>query len=1140
MKNSWMKKALVSVILFAIAITSVPYGLIAEAAAKDTTEAVSVVLNGVVTDEDNRLPGGTYTLEADTTFSGNGDLWTFEKKTVIDLNGHTLTLDGVTLSIETGELSITDSIGNGQIYSENSQLFHITYKRSRTLSFENVLLVYGGTDTTMLPVWAECQIFLFDSSIQTTSEYAVYAGGDLWLWGATFSGFTNAEVILGIDGELCYFEGYETCQNPIQVSLKGVDLSEACSKSLIVPSENGNVPRSITDIVTFTELPENCQIRYLNGEYDAISLPLIELSGSYDLGDNMFPGISLDETGSYQMGNAYYKLTGNVSFSSEAVDGGEFLNIFLADGKEVILDLNGYTINIDTMTIRAESGNFTLIDTVGGGILNGGFYFDGRGGSFQMDSGTYNIIENPRVKPMRNIPFLLFGYSRFTITGGSINCYYSTAEMIEGMTPIIDINGGEINFYPKKNNSGHVDMFQVGSYKRDAVSVTGGTIRMQGTGVMNMFNLLEGNLDISGGNFILKYEGSNESCFEKSALVNSEFSMNVNVSGGSFTTNTTHCFVNSSYKSDTPLMHFSGCPAFHVAKYDYSSKLHWGRKDSVLNSIEIKTDFNIGRKLNYYAEKTPTEETPIIFVRNWTQNRGEEDPSDVMNIYLPEDKVCTPVVSDGNVTSGTIFDAPEPEPEYVDGLRVYELSGNYSLPNLEVPNTTAQDTADKYNWADGYYRLTGNTEISTSVPDSKATIKRLYANQNVVIDLNGHALTFDAIQFQASKGCSFTIIDSSKGGSLTGELYFYGNGNYYFYGGTINGTQPIVRTISTWMFNLSGGEMVVDGAVINGYHDCETIMIQMASTTFRMKSGEINYIPTGEIREHTLDMIFSYNSDIHVSGGTMNVEASEPGYLMSVSASTVSISGGSLRSKCTGVESKKRRSRIITTEVIHKADITISGGNFVTTGDACVDVPYELGSELTLGGHIEMNSAKYDLSFLNVSIPPVYIQSDFEMGRKLTCYSSKAIPSEEQEIVFVKDWVKNKGAEDPKEYFRVYLPDNQSLDPYVLDNNAVCGGASGEPEVIDGLEVKNLQGTYNLTNLEVPNTTRKEEGKDSYYWNDGYYRLVGDTTFTAELINSSNALSSVYINENVIIDLNGYTLTVDPIRFQTTADCNFT
>nr|MCR4674903.1 leucine-rich repeat protein [Lachnospiraceae bacterium] len=532
----------------------------------------------------------------------------------------------------------------------------------------------------------------------------------------------------------------------------------------------------------------------------------------------------------------------------------------------------------------------------------------------------------------------------------------------------------------------------------------------------------------------------------------------------------------------------------------------------------------------------PTEETVVPFVSNWTKNLGDKNPSDVFEVYVKGGNIEEPYVLDGSAVCGGLTE----EPEYIDGLQVYELDGAYNLSKLEVPNTQAQDKVDKFNWNDGYYRLTGDTVITTT-PDSKTDITRVYANENVVIDLNGHALTFDAIQYQTSKGSSFTITDSKKGGRVTGEIYFWGSGNYYLNGGTINATKSVVKSYGTWMFNMSGGEIVVDGAVINCYHDCESIMMQLFGGMFRMESGEVNYIPAGEVCNHNLEIIFAYSSKIRINGGTMKMEAPEPGCVMSVSGSDVQITGGTFISKYTGTDSNKiKGNRIITTEVIHKAKIAISGGKFITDGDACIDVPYETGSELALDGKVEMTSAKYDLNFYNETVPPVYMESDFDLGRKLKCYTTKAIPTEDNGIVFVKDWVEYRGEEEPKDYLSVYLPDGTTCSPYVLNGDAVCGGVTEEAEVIDGLEVRELQGTYNLSNLEVPNTSRKEEGKDEYYWADGYYRLAGDTTFSTSLINSDSSRSDVYINENVVIDLNGHTLTVDPICFNTVNTSIFT
>nr|MCR5546333.1 leucine-rich repeat domain-containing protein [Lachnospiraceae bacterium] len=553
---------------------------------------------------------------------------------------------------------------------------------------------------------------------------------------------------------------------------------------------------------------------------------------------------------------------------------------------------------------------------------------------------------------------------------------------------------------------------------------------------------------------------------------------------------------------------------------------HWGRKDSVLNSIEIKTDFNIGRKLNYYAEKTPTEETPIIFVRNWTENRGEEDPSDVMNIYLPEDKVCTPVVSDGNVTSGTVLDAPEPEPEYVDGLRVYELSGSYSLPNLEVPNTTAQDTADKYYWNDGYYRLVGDTTFTAELINSSNALSSVYINENVIIDLNGYTLTVDPIRFQTTADCNFTILDSGENGQLNGPAFMWGAGNFNLFGGTLNLTDNNRDYGQDWVFNLLGGNLYLDGAVVNCYHDSDSIMIQAMNSIIEIKSGEINCLPNVIHTFHQY-LLFAMNSTVDVTGGTLRLESDGQGYLMDVYDSTVEISGGSF--VATSKDTKETRvadTRVISGSLSNRSSIEITGGRFETNGDGCIEVPCGKKDTLTLGGNIEMVSANYDVYYGNTTVNPLNISSDFNLGRIMKVYTKKTIPSENNTMIFVKDWTKNKGEINPKDVFVICLPDGTTREPYVLEGKAVCGGVYENETVLNDTGEHIWNGSYDLATGEVASGMAISDSSLDVSVDRGTYKLESDVT----LLDSSRDMGIISVTKTVEIDLQGHTLQGENIQ----------
>ncbi len=1126
MKKGFLKRVTATVFAVALLVTSLPYTFVSYAYNPED----GTVLSGTITDEDNLLPGQTYKLGEDTVFSGDGVTWKFDKTTSIDLYGHELTLDGVTLSMEKGGLSITDSIGGGSISSDAAEMFHIEYKRGMFLSLENISLNYTGEDESVIPIYGESPIYLGDVTLHTETDYAIYADEALFMSGTSIWGPLTADVIFGPSGYLSYEKGYCTFPKKVRISLENLDFTEATTIPVIDTMGGGEVEEKIMKKLVFVDVPEDCVLMYRGGFYCAVHADMLELSGAYDLASLDFPNVSLDGEGKYQMESSYYKLTGDVSLTTPALDGQDSTQVFLGENKEVFIDLNGYTMDVNGMELRMNASGFTMMDSQGGGALNGGLSFYCTGADLNFESGVFNIAKEQRTCMCRGIPFLLFGESSVTVSDAVINSYYDSHEIFEGMTVNFSMTGGEINFYPTDAMDYRRDLFQMGSPAKGAINISGGTIRVEGRGVINMFNLLNGKMQVSGGTFIVKNTDldSVPSRSQTSCIINNGFNMPVAISGGVFETNTDQCFIENSYSNVKPNYTFSGRPEFTSAKYDLRFKPQKFSKQMGEMSIELKGNFNIGRKMKLYTDHVPTEEDVVTFVSNWTTNRGEEDPAEVMEIYLPDGQTCTPVVVDGNVVSGGVIAAPEPEPEYVDGLEVIELSGTYALNALELPNTEIiPDKTDQYYWGDGYYRLTGDVTVTNVLASTSMKMAIVQANHDIVIDLNGHKLNMAPIRFSTTGVDSVTVVDSSTGGQMNGMVCFWGNGDYEFDGGTINMTGNAGDMNQAWAFNLSGGDLTVDGAVINCYHDSDTIMIQyIGNGTIAMKSGELNYIPTTTIPTFHDYLILAWGGKVEVSGGTMRAEASSKTVLIStLDNCDVSITGGKMISKCNGTNANY----IADTRVIEldsmgtKVKTQISGGEMETNGDACVAAPYDSTVKLVFDGNVSMSSRAYDV-FYSGNVVPMTIKGNFNLGRNMKVYTKKVIPSETNPVVFAADWAKLQGAKDPKDVFTVYLPDQTTRDPYVSEGVALCGGLPEDADTLHDTGNHTWSGAFDLTS-SLPSGVSETDQANKKEVARGTYTLTADV----DLNNSSESTIELYINKDVEIDLCGHELSGDNI-----------
>lgn len=173
------KRVLSSILAIAMLLSLLPTTVFAAGTDKATVDGTPVQGIGVALQKAEN--GSTITLLGNVSWKGSA-LNVFEQaknsdSLTIDLNGHKLTVDR-NIVVQTGDLTITDSVGGGSINSTASQMFNL--KSEGSLTINSGTFVGGSKTTTFVGGSAKANTtitggtFFKDVSLYVNAEDAPY------------------------------------------------------------------------------------------------------------------------------------------------------------------------------------------------------------------------------------------------------------------------------------------------------------------------------------------------------------------------------------------------------------------------------------------------------------------------------------------------------------------------------------------------------------------------------------------------------------------------------------------------------------------------------------------------------------------------------------------------------------------------------------------------------------------------------------------------------------------------------------------------------------------------------------------------------------------------------------------------------
>ena len=452
---------------------------------KDSAEGGKITFNST-TPDNNAVPGYS------TSTIGNGGHLTIENGIIENttVGGASYAIDGIW---HTGEVSLT--INDGTITAKKIAVRQVPFSATA----KNTVTINGGTLTGEM-----AGLQMFNTSNNAMLSETVINGGVFNGTYGFYTSFTSAQgsnlATINIDGGV--FNGYVFLYNgnngsnayPMTVAI--TDGIFNAGAYVYTKDNNGNeVPIKSISGGTFAYDPsEYCAEGYIC-EYD-------EETGTYGV---------VEDTNVAQIGETKYT---SLQAAINAATVGQTVKVIrdinltqtvtVAEGKDVILDLNGKTINTAWEDETAEKhyyafdnkGTLTITDnsTEANGVINarGNFNY----GTLTLEKGTINAIDHNGGYGVRN-----YEGSKFTMNGGLIattnengdapvsGAYDATTVRVDNGAEFI-MNGGKIN-----NISNYT--FAIDNYGTTTIKENAGEVKSVHTTLANY-----GTMTISAGTFI--------------------------------------------------------------------------------------------------------------------------------------------------------------------------------------------------------------------------------------------------------------------------------------------------------------------------------------------------------------------------------------------------------------------------------------------------------------------------------------------------------------------------------------------------------------------------------------------------------------------------------------------------------------
>lgn len=605
----------------------------------------------------------------------------------------------------------------------------------------------------------------------------------------------------------------------------------------------------------------------------------------------------------------HYYLDGNY------VQDGE---VTIISGFDVVLDLRGYTLTTASASrIATVNGYFAVMDTVGGGRLSA-ITSTSSGGvislkvnetsdpTFELLSGT--ITPDPKSTKLPENGGVIFVY-----TGCHFNMYGGT--LLGGKT---SVQGG--NLCSQANTTVNITG---GSIIGGDASKHGGNIYSAGEVRLNNCQVIGGNAAGWGGNIYLTggdLEATNTKIASGSAQCDDSISTNNNGGGNvacmsSSTSSFTNCTITGGYSAKQGGNLYLGTGSHTVTGCTVSAgtakngnNIYIGSGNVTLDSCTIPGD--VEQNSSYKLTLKGNLKIGLINTGlNLANAQAKVDVSGLTSgaeIYLNANGMTLenanmsyfkPAIRTVLTQSGTSITASQAADGETAGYcphckaqvawKALDLTTCLPTECYEDADTSDTDsvgdadpTCTKPHIETGHYYLAASLTGKQFFVGSVLTNAGRTTIDDVVVDLNGFALTSSGRIYYIKEGSTLTMLDSAGNGSVTasgankqnGGVLYNESGTLNIYGGRYIYKVSNSRAVRSGGVIQNGGDLNIYGGIIDGsaysntdYNGGAIFMANGSSRSLTMSAGHI----IGGTAKTGGSISLGYNNIVNITGGSI-------------------------------------------------------------------------------------------------------------------------------------------------------------------------------------------------------------------------------------------------------------------------------
>ena len=836
---------------------------------------------------------------------------------------------------------------------------------------------------------------------------------------------------------------------------------------------NGIIQGNLSLSGTVTKIRDGYKIEK-NIIYELESIYLVEKSNTEYV-------VQIDET-------KYYTLKEAIESIGEEEKTIQVLRNFELDekiefNKNIILDLNGCTITNNYYEI-SNIGNLTITDTT-----------EDKQGKIECIEKIIGIKNNEN--------------GNLNITEGTVS---SSSDYSYGIyndnTGIITINGGTVisssnssgyGIYNASNGSIEIisGTLNGGIYNASSgsITLTGGTVNSE---IYGIYNNSTGNIEITGGIINSTSNNSNYGIYNYSTG-------NINMTGGTINSSSSTWASYGIYNYNDGIIKVIGGTVI-------------GRGGSYSTGYGIYNESNGTIILGAKGDGIVSQENPLIKgIKTYTYNNG-------YGIYNIKGKFY---FYDGKIEGSTkaVYETitekeEETEFNYNEDETILTLS-TVKLPVAQIGDITYTDLQEAINSVTEERTIIKIIRNITYTKDDLVII--VPKTKNIILDLNGYKIVSSIIGKSIQNEGELEIIDTSenKEGIITTSeettIFNTYEANLIISEGTIeNKTKYAIK---------SEGNIIIKGGIVR----CIRGNNDIAYGIYNANSGSIE-ITGGTISskvEYAATCYGIYNAssgNIKITGGTINTQSefnTENYGIYNSSIGTINILGGTINTKCTNTAAYSYGIYNKDTGKVNIKSGTVNSYN--SYGDSYGIYNENTGIIEIIGGTVSSNGIrKWDGSEGSFGI---YNNST---GTVIVGIKGDGTVSQEGPLIkATKNLVTNKSLA-----YGIYNSDGIL---YYYDgviqgiDRAIYGNLNEIDDLTKIIPGKEVEGSYTYQTIVL-----EQETMNSIIMNNVEYDSIskvikesGTNQNTIKLLKDTGAGADVMIeaSQNIIIDLNGYTLS---------------